>query len=294
MSSPDPLSPGAHTVEIEGVVQRYHVAGNGPVCLAHPGGPGVTWEYLRMPLVEEHLTMVYMEPIGTGGSGRLATHPHGYTRERYARALDGLIDHLGAARVHLLGHSHGGFVAQYYGLKRADRLAGIILYDSAPLTGPEHFAEAARRMDAFARANAGRPGLQNVLDAWESVPGLTDDEGTTRAVRGLLPAYLADYWGRAEEFAPALASVTAAHISGLDEDLNPDVIDDRETLALITTPTLVIVGRHDVICGPRWASELHDRIPGSTLVVLEDSGHFGHLEEPEVFARAVAALTASL
>ncbi|MCW2858964.1 MAG: hydrolase [Actinoallomurus sp.] len=294
MSTPDPLSPGTHTVEIEGVVQRYHVAGTGPVCLAHPGGPGVTWEYMRMPLVEERLTMVYMESIGTGGSGRLTTHPHGYTRERYARALDGLIDHLGVPRVHLLGHSHGGFVAQYYGLKRADRLAGIILYDSAPLTGPEHFAEAARRMDEFARKNAGRPGLQDVLDAWESVPGLTDDEGTTRAVRGLLPAYLADYWGRAEEFAPALASVSAVHISGLDEDLTPDIIDDRETLALITTPTLVIVGRHDVICGPRWASELHDRIPGSTLVVLEDSGHFGHLEEPEAFARAVAELTASL
>ena len=286
MTTPDPLSPGAHTVEIDGVAQRYHVAGTGFVCLVHSGGPGVTWEYLRMPLVEEHLTTVYVEPIGTGGSGRLPTHPHGYTRERYARALDGLIDHLGVPRVHLLGHSHGGFVTQYYALKHADRLDGIILYDSAPVTGPEHFAEAARNMD-FARRNADRPGLPAVIRAWESLPGLNGDEDMIRVLRDLLPAYFADYWGREEEFGAFPESVAAVHISGLDENLVPDTIDDRQLLASITTPALVIVGRHDFICPPRWALELHEGIPGSRLTVLEDSGHFGHLEEPEAFAAAV-------
>ncbi|MFD1930767.1 alpha/beta fold hydrolase [Nonomuraea mangrovi] len=121
-----PLSPGTHTVDVGRVAQRYHVAGTGPVCLAHPGGPGLSWEYLRMPAAEELLTLVYVEPIGTGASGRLPAHPHGYTRERYAQALDGLIRHLGVARVHLLGHSHGGFVAQHYALTRPDRLAGVV------------------------------------------------------------------------------------------------------------------------------------------------------------------------
>jgi pimeloyl-ACP methyl ester carboxylesterase len=37
----------------------------------------------------------------------------------------------------------------------------------------------------------------------------------------------------------------------------------------------------------RWAEELHKLIPGSQLVVLENSGHFGHIEEPEPFSRAV-------
>jgi pimeloyl-ACP methyl ester carboxylesterase len=95
-------------------------------------GPGLSWEYLRMPTLEEHLTTVYAQPIGTGGSGRLNTHPHGYSREEYIKALDGLVSYLGVSRVHLLGHSHGGFVTQYYALKQADRLAGIILYESAP------------------------------------------------------------------------------------------------------------------------------------------------------------------
>jgi proline iminopeptidase len=74
---------------------------------------------------------VYVEALGTGESGRLETHPHGYARSLYAEVLDRLIDHLGLAKVHLLGHSHGGFVAQRYALDHADRLAGLILYESA-------------------------------------------------------------------------------------------------------------------------------------------------------------------
>jgi proline iminopeptidase len=288
-----PLSPGEHDVDVDGIVQRYHVSGSGPVCLVHPGGPGFSWEYLRMPAVQEHLTTVYMEPIGTGGSGRLATHPHGYTREEYARALDGLINHLDVPKVHLLGHSHGGFVTQYYAQKYADRLAGIVLYESAPAVGPEHFAEAARNLEEFSRKNAGNPKLQDVLDAWQSVPTIDSDEAFSTAARRLFPAYFADYWGREDEFAPALASVSGSYISGLDDCMAPVAIDDRATLDSIKTPTLVIVGRHDFICGPRWAREIHQHISGSKLAILEDSGHFGHIEEPETFARAVVDFVTS-
>jgi proline iminopeptidase len=282
-----PLSAGAHEVDIDGVTQRYHVSGAGPVLVVHPGGPGFSWEYIRMPAVEAHLTTVYVEPIGTGESGRLATHPDGYTREAYARALDGLIRHLNVPKVHLLGHSHGGFVTQFYAQYYPGRLAGIILYESAPAVGPEHFAEAAANLDQFARVNAGNPKLDDVLDAWQSVPSIAGDEAFTTAARRLLPAYFADYWAREGEFAPFAAAVNGSYISGLDDCRAPIAIDDRAVLSSITTPTLVIVGRHDFICGPRWAREIHDLIPESKLVVLEDSGHFGHVDAPAEFASAV-------
>lgn len=278
---------GTHTVELDGVLQRYHVHGRGPVCVVHPGGPGVDWAYLRMPALEPHLTMVYVEPIGTGGSGRLASHPHGYTRERYARALLALLDHLGMDTTCLLGHSHGGFVAQYFALHHPDRVTGLVLYDSAPVTGPEHGAEAQRAVAEFAHRNADRPELPDVLAALQATASLADDDGMNAALRGLLPAYFADYWGREAEFAPLRATVRGTHISGLDARLAPDVIDDRATLGSSSVPALVLVGRFDVICGPRWAHELADLIPRSRLVVLEHSGHFGHLEEPELFREAV-------
>ncbi|MER5405742.1 alpha/beta hydrolase [Streptomyces sp. NPDC002769] len=283
----NPLAAGTHTVGIDGVAQRYHVHGTGPVCVAHSGGPGIDWAYLRMPALERHLTMVYPEPIGSGASGRLPSHPHGYTRARYSRFLGALIEHLGAPEVHLLGHSHGGFVVQYHALHHPERVAGVILYESAPLTGPEHGAEAMRLVQLFAARHAGHPGLPEVLASFQAVPTISDDVRMTAVAKGLLPSYFADYWGREEEFAPFRASVRAAHISGLDENLSPEVIDDREDLGSFSVPALVVVGRHDVICGVRWAEELHRLIPGSDLLILENSGHFGHLEEPEAFARAV-------
>ncbi|MFE3225915.1 alpha/beta fold hydrolase [Nocardia sp. NPDC059228] len=281
------LAPGVHTVDSDGILQRYHVYGSGPVCIAHPGGPGIFWEYLRMPALEEHLTMVYVEALGTGASGRLPTHPHGYTRERYSLALQRLIDHLDVPEVYLLGHSHGAFVAAYHALHRPAGVAGVVLYEGAPVTGPEHGAEAGRRLQEFAAAHADRPELHEVLAAFEAMQAISSDEQTLSVARGILPSYFADYWGDEQRWAAFRKGLRATYISGLDADLTPDLVDDRADLPNLTVPALVIVGRHDVICGPRWGLELHERIPNSRLTVLERSGHLGHLEEPQRFDHAV-------
>ncbi|WP_055589122.1 alpha/beta fold hydrolase [Peterkaempfera griseoplana] len=284
---PGPLAPGTHTVQVAGIAQRYHVHGSGPVCVAHSGGPGIFWDYLRMPALEEHLTMVYLEPIGTAEDSRLPSHPHGYTRERYSSFLDVVIDRLGLPKVHLLGHSHGAFVAAYHALHRPERLAGVVLYGGAPVTGPEHAEEAGRRVEEFAVKHAGHPGLPGVLAAFGAMAGISSDEETAAVARGVFPSYVADYWGNEERLAPIRDAISATFISGLDDDLVPDVIDDRVALKGLELPTLVVVGRHDVICGPRWSLELHELIRDSQLVVLEDSGHFGHIEEPALFTEAV-------
>jgi hypothetical protein len=58
MNRDDAFSPGIHSIPINGIKQRYYIAGEGPLCIVHSGGPGIEWEYLRMPLVEQHLTML--------------------------------------------------------------------------------------------------------------------------------------------------------------------------------------------------------------------------------------------
>ena len=282
------LAPGEHTVVVGGLEQRYHVAGRGPVCLVHPGGPGVGWEYLRMPAVEPHVTAVYLEPIGTGGSGRLAD-PRQYTLDRYARAVDGVVEHLAAGKVFFLGHSHGGFVGQRYALAHPERLAGLILYDTSPTTGPDFWAEVGQNLHRFAERHAGRPEeaeLPGILSAFQDAASATGDEEVTAILRRLFPAYFADYWGREHEFAPLRSSVRM--YAGPLRGEEPAPFDLRGELGAITVPTLVLVGRHDPICAPRWAALLHAGIPGARRAVLEDSGHFGHLEEPAAFARAVA------
>jgi proline iminopeptidase len=282
MTASEVLEPGSRDIMIDGVRQRYHVAGKGPVCVIHSGGPGIAWQYLRMPALEAKLTTVYVEPIGTGQSGRLPVHPHGYTLDRYARFLHGIVADLDVPKLYLLGHSHGGFVAQRYALTYPERLAGMVLYDSAPSAGPELFAEATRNIEAFARRNEGRPEAAMILKTWASIGGIADDAGYTAVMRQLLPAYFADYWGRESEFASLCANVQGYHVVS-----GSAPFDNRDDLASITTPTLVIAGRHDFICGPRWAQDLFEGIPGSELRLLDHSGHMGHLEEPEILAETV-------
>lgn len=285
----DPLAEGSHSFDADGIALRYHVHGSGPVCVAHPGGPGIAWNYLRSSALEQRLTMVYLEPAGTGASDRLTTHPHGYTRARYSGHLAALIDHLGVPRVHLLGHSHGGFVAQYHAIHRPDQLAGVVLYESAPATGPEFGAEAGRMVGALAERYAGHPALADVLNAFAAIPHIADDETMVRVARGVIPAYIASYWADPAPWTDFQKTVQATYISGMDEHGAPDTVDDRAELSRLSVPTLIVVGRFDVICGERWAEELYKLIPGSRLLVLENSGHFGHLEEPDVFAESVEA-----
>jgi proline iminopeptidase len=271
------LDEGPHTFDVDGITLRYHVYGAGPVCVAHPGGPGIAWDYLRSAALERRLTMVYLEPAGTGDSGRLSTHPHGYTRDLYSGHLAALIDRLPLRRVHLLGHSHGGFLAQYHAIHRPDQLAGVVLYESAAATGPEFGAEVERRVGELTDRYAGHPLLPGVMKAFAEMPDIVDDEMMVRVARGIIPAYIASYWADPNPWTTFRNTTRATYISGLDEYGAVDPIDDRTALPTLRIPTLVVVGRFDVICGVRWAEELHDLIPGSRLLILEDSAHFGHL-----------------
>ncbi|MEV1331343.1 alpha/beta hydrolase [Micromonospora costi] len=281
------LAPGTHEFAVDGVRQVYHVAGTGPVCVAHSGGPGIEWAYLRTPSLEEHFTMVYVEPVGTGASGRLARRDD-YRLDTYVRFLHAVVEHLGVASVHLLGHSHGGFVVQRYALDHPDRVAGLALYDTSPVTGAEFWAEAMAGLAAYPGRHPDRPEAAAVPAAFERAVTATDDDTLSAALGAAIPVYFADFWARRDELAPIQAAVRAWAEPASAQDPTP--FDVRDRLGEIVAPTVVIVGAHDFICGVRWADQLHEGIKGSHLVVLADSGHFGHVEQPAEFTAAVREL----
>lgn len=278
------LTQGTHTIAVDGIAQRYHVHGQGPVCLAHSGGPGIGWDYLRMPLVEEHRTMVYVEPVGTGESGRL-TDPTDYVLSTYVHFLNAVIEHIGERSVAVLGHSHGGFVALEYVLTHPDRVNGLVLHSTSPVTGPEFWADAVANMTRFVEQHQGKPGVEEMMPAFTANHGALSDAEVTEAMRAILPAYLADYWGREAEYAPMVEQIVAWHDASLGEE--PIPFDVRPLLGDIAVPTLVAVGTHDFICGPRWAQQLAAGIPDAVYVEFANSGHMPHIEEPEEFATAV-------
>ena len=254
-----------HTVTLDGVEQRYHVAGSGPICVAHSGGPGIGWESVRMRPLEDHLTMVYVEPIGTGDSGRLADDAD-YTLDNYVRFLHAVIEDLGRGPVALLGHSHGGFVALKYAL--AHPVDALVLYDTSPVTGAEFFGDAV--------ANIQHAGPE-ILAAFTSQHGAMTDDELTDVLRTILPAYFADWRLEFEPFRAA-TRIWSAPSRGQD---GPYDVTDR--LSEITVPALVLVGENDFICGPRWAQLLHQGLPSSRLRVIDHCGHIAHVERPDAF-----------
>jgi L-proline amide hydrolase len=64
--------------------------------------------------------------------------------------------------------------------------------------------------------------------------------------------------------------------------------DITDRLHEITTPTLLVSGRHDEAT-PLIVAQIHDRIPGAEWLLLEESSHLPHIEEPEVFLERVNA-----
>jgi proline iminopeptidase len=284
------LAPGAHQVIVDGVEISYRVFGDGPVIIAHPGGPGSEWSYLRMPQVEAFATVVYIEPVGTGASGRLAD-PRGYTTERYVGDVEALRAHLGLEQVILLGHSHGGFVAQAYALAHPEHLRGLILFDTTPTTGRtwQHNVEA--NLKWFRN----EPWFDDATAALaEETTAATDDE-MTAIFRRELPLYFADWTRRESEFESYRASVrlTVAPSRSVTDPSSPSqvgvapVFDVRDKLGTIRVPTLVIAGKKDFVCSRQFGRVLHGGIAGSRLVILRHSGHMGHVEEPEAFAKAI-------
>jgi len=63
--------------------------------------------------------------------------------------------------------------------------------------------------------------------------------------------------------------------------------DVRDRLREIRVPTLILHGRYDARVPRERAEELHRGIAGSRLVVLDDCGHWPHVEKRAEFVAAV-------
>jgi proline iminopeptidase len=284
------MAPGTHRVMINNVELVYHVYGTGPVVVAHAGGPGAQWDILRMPEVERFATVVYLEPVGTGASGKLSD-PNGYTIDRYVGDVEGLRAILGLERFVLLGHSHGGFVAQAYALAHPGYLRGLILYDTTPTTGKAWQQDVEANLAWF----ASEPWFADAKSALAEETSAANDDDMTAIFRREMPLYFADWTAHAGRYEPYRAAVrfSVAPSRAVTDPSSPNqvgvapVFDVVERLHEIVVPTLVLSGTRDFVCSAKFGRMLHDGLPDARLVLLSRSGHMGHIEEPQAFAGTI-------
>lgn len=122
-----------HVVEVDGYKVVAYSFGRGPetvFCLN--GGPGLPCDYLREAhscLIDRGYRVVAFDQLGTGSSDR-PTDKSLWTIDRYVEETETVRKALGLGKVHMLGHSWGGWLAIDYALTYPGNLETLILEDT--------------------------------------------------------------------------------------------------------------------------------------------------------------------
>lgn len=202
------------------------------------------------------------------------TNPYGTPGQ--LEVIDGLINLFGnGKRVFLLGHSAGGSIAASYAVEHQEKLSGVVLFAPAILTG------------------GGSPGWLNWVFSIPQLDHLGPLLVSTIATSGLDLLY-ASYFDQTKVTDEVLAGYTAPlEVAGWERafwEFNKAPRDPEisERFVEITLPTLVITGDTDNVVATEDSIEVANRIAGSELVIIPQTGHLPNEEKPEEFASAVA------
>jgi pimeloyl-ACP methyl ester carboxylesterase len=270
----------------------YRRMGTGPLLVCHPGGPGFSSSYFAdLAGLWEQFTLVMLNPRGTGGSDRPADS-RAYQIEDYVSDVDELRRHLALDKMLLLGHSHGGVVAEAFAAEHPARVERLVLASSLARFGPGQ--EAA--MQAGLEKRSGQPWYADAaaaLDEEQEAKFATDQELANLFFREF-PLYFAHYGDPEAGYADTLRSETinADTLRLFNREIF-NTFDLRDRLRDITAPTLVITGEDDFICGPACAAEMSAAIPNAREVIVGDSGHMIFIEQPQAFHDEVAGFLES-
>ena len=290
-----PISEGY--IEANGVWIYYKAIGKGAPLVVLHGGPGASHDYMLphlIPLARRN-RLVFIDERGSGRSPALED-PSGYTIENMVEDVEAVRLALRLGRISLLGHSYGGALAQAYALKYQRNLSHLILCSTFSSTKAMNqvFVRMKERMAPELRAridSAEQAGLFGHGKSFER-KRYAADYMTASWGEGYFP-YL--YGKRPDaNFDPLMNGVMSWDLYRemwgshgefvIDGNLVSVEYDDR--LRTITVPTLITVGDHDQ-CDPALSRTMQEKIPGSKLVVLPESGHMTFVDQPALFIKAV-------
>jgi proline iminopeptidase len=264
-----------------GCTLSYRHEGSGATLVCHPGGPGLSSRYFGdLAGLGATFTLVLLNPRGTEGSDR-PSDPRAYATEDYVGDLEELRVHLGLERMRLLGHSHGGVVAQAYAATHPDRIEKLVLASTLARFAEEQSAA----MEAGIHAKADEPWYADALAALEDEQEgrFESDEELSDLVLREFPFYFARYGDAEKAYLEALrGEIPVADALLLFNNEIFTTFDLRPELAKIAAPTLVITGDEDFITGPACAADF-TMIPDATTVILPGCGHFTFVEARDRF-----------
>jgi len=286
-------------VDSQGALIYYQSVGTGaPLMIVH-GGPGASHDYFLpylLPLMRTS-RLVFIDERGSGKSSKLAD-PKQYTVANMVEDIEAVRKALGLGKISLLGHSFGGVLVQAYALKYQKNLTHLIL--ASTFASTKELNQVLARMKAEMdpkdrdRVNAlEAAGLFGKGEIWEY--GRYPEEYAKLAWgKGYFPFI---YQNRPDpDYDPVTSNTSTAwdvyrEMWGSDGEFVVDgtlkQVEYVDRLPQIKVPTLIIVGDHDE-SDPKMSQEMHEKIAGSQLVILPNSGHMTFVDQPEMFLKSVS------
>jgi 3-oxoadipate enol-lactonase len=245
---------------------RWDGPAEGPV-LVLSNSLGASLE-MWAPQVEAFCGRFRLLRYDTRGHGASSVPVRPYTIERLATDVLRLLDAHGVERASFCGLSMGGTVGMWLGAHAPDRLERLVLCNTAPYFGPPEVFEA--RIDAVRRE--GLAGLvDGILERWFTPAFRAADPATVQRIREMVLAT------PVEGYAGCCAAL---------RDL-----DEREDLARIRVPTLVIAGSHDPSSSPGAALAMAAAIPAARCIELP-AAHLSNLGAAAAFNASVLGFLA--
>lgn len=302
--APAALTPQEGYVDAHGVLIYYVSFGSGqPLVILH-GGPGSAHDYFLphlLPLARTH-RLIFLDERGSGRSERLED-VHQYTVENNVEDIEAVRVALHLGKIDLLGHSCGGVLAQAYALKYQQNLRHLILNSTFSSTTEMNKVLAEER-EKMPPAKLKRlkeleqAGLYGKGALWErgrypeEYEKLAWGDGYFPFLYGERPDASYDpkdgnaptnwelyreMWGSDGEFV-------------IDGNLRS--VEYTARLQELKVPTLIVVGDHDE-CAPRLSEAMHQKIAGSKLAVLPNSGHMNFVDQPNLWHKTVGEFLAN-
>jgi 3-oxoadipate enol-lactonase len=243
--------PYAHANDID---LYYEIQGEGDPLLLIPGlGSDISTWSTFLPEIQSKFQAIAVE---NRGSARSSKPSDGYSTEQMAADLVALLDQLHIQTVHVVGKSMGGMIAQILAANHPARVRSMVL------------ASTLLRHDQY---------TQELLELGRS---MAEGSGLLATYRqAFLLSYSREYCirnrSRLKEVEVVLKQVQEEDLlrGYLGQSLACEKHDSSALAPKIKVPTLVIVGKYDIITPPEGASELSAAIPGAQLVIFPKGGH---------------------
>ncbi len=257
-----------------------------PMVLLHGfGNEAHLWDEFA-PTVRDYYRVVALSLRGHGDSDWDPEHRYDY--DSHVGDLVAAVDHLGIDRMVLVGFSLGGRIAMLYAGLQPEKLAGLVIVDSAPELDVRGTTRI--RMEVAEHPD---PAFSTVAE-YETILAHNYPVASPEAIR-----HMAKHALRQRDDGKWVLKMDVAYRGADGPQLSPEDQLDREkehtrqmwaALEKLPCPTLVVRGAASDIMSPEVADRMVEEvIPDAKLAVVPQAAHSVMTDNPTGFNDAVAA-----